>query len=68
MPEFGLYADPPRWFGTADSRCVIFRSPSDADAQRFMQAIEERYPGKQAVDETDRSGQTRIRVYYPSGK
>jgi hypothetical protein len=32
----------------------------------LMKAIEERFPAKRAVEERDRSGQTRIRVFYPS--
>jgi hypothetical protein len=67
-PEFGLYSDEPRWLETADLRCVIFRSPADPEARDFMKAIEERFPRKEAAEEHDRSGQTKIRVYYPSGK
>jgi hypothetical protein len=67
-PEFGLYSDEPRWLETADLRCVIFRSPADQEARDLMKAIEERFPSKEAAEEHDRSGQTKIRVYYPSGK
>jgi hypothetical protein len=64
-PEFGLYAAGPKWLGTADSRCVVFRSPHDKAAVELMRAIERRFPGKPAVEERDRSGETKIRVYYP---
>jgi hypothetical protein len=67
-PEFGLYSAEPRWLPTADSRCVVFRSPRDEAAMALMKAIEERFPGKRAVEERDRSGQTMIRVYYPPSK
>ena len=67
-PEFALYGAEPRWLPTADSRCVVFPSPRDETAVALMKAIEERFPGKRAVEERDRSGQTVIRVYYPPSK
>jgi hypothetical protein len=66
VPDFGLYDDPTSWLDTADSRCVLFISPSDPGAVKLMQEIEARHPQSHAVEEASPSGDTRIRVYYPS--
>src|SRR5262249_39713390 len=66
LPKFALYDDAASWLETADARCVLFMSPSDAGGGELMQKMESRHPQSHAVEEASPSGNISIRVYYPS--
>ena len=65
--EFALYAKGPSpWIETAPERCVVFRSPFDADARPLLDALEKRWPTLHAVEETDVAHRTTLLAFYPS--
>jgi type IV secretory pathway protease TraF len=65
--EFALYVEGPSpWIETVPERCVVFRSPFDADARPLLDALEKRWPTLHAVKETDVAHRTTLLAFYPS--
>jgi hypothetical protein len=64
QPRVILYEDE-SWIATAPTRCVLFRNPEDPPAKAAISAVQERWPNANPQIETDRSGKTKIAVFYP---
>ena len=65
--EFAPYENGPSpWIETVPERCVVFRSPFDAEARPLLDALEKKWPTLHAVEETDVAHRTTLLAFYPS--